>query len=77
MDRHDRAQYVVGVKREKRSEVPRDWVEIVRGTPGVTVLGECNPTRLQIEAEGESIDEIRRRLAEYVYIERTVPHSRC
>ena len=41
---------MVAVKREKRSEVPREWVEIGRGTPGVTILGEANPTRIQVKA---------------------------
>lgn len=74
MERDDR--FVVAVKREKRAEVPRDWVEIVRGTSGVTIVGEANPTRIQITASPEAIELLRRRLAEYIYIEKIVPHAR-
>jgi hypothetical protein len=68
--------FVVAVKREKRSEVPREWVEIVRGTPGVTIVGASSPARVQVTASPEAVEELRRRLADYANIERVLPHSR-
>ena len=56
--------FVVAVKRDKRSGVPRDWVEIVRGTPGLIVVGEANPTRVQVKASAEAVEGLRRRLGE-------------
>jgi len=75
MERDDQV-YVIAVKRDKRSEVPRDWVEIVRGTSGVTVLGDANPARIQVKASLEAIEELRRRLGECVRIEKSLPHAR-
>ena len=72
----DDDRYVLAVKREKRPDVPRDWVETVRGTPGVVILGDANPARLQIQATPEAIETIRRALGDCIHIEKVTPRAR-
>ena len=67
--------FVLAVKRERRNEVPPDWLDVVRGTSGVTILGESNPSRVQVTASPEAVQELRDRLSEYIHIERVVPHQ--
>lgn len=68
--------FALAVKRGKRTAVPRDWVDRVRSTEGVTIMGDANATRLQIRATSDGIDAIERELAEYLYIERLIRHDR-
>ena len=68
--------FAVAVKRDKRAEVPDDWVDRVRSTEGVTIMGDANPRRLQIKATDEGIVAIERELADYLYIERLIPHHK-
>jgi hypothetical protein len=66
--------FVIALKRERRNEVPPDWVELVRGTSGVTILGDSNPSRIQVRASPEAIQQLRDRLSENVHIEKVIPH---
>lgn len=77
----DEDVYVIAVKRERRAEVPPDWIEIVRGTSGVTILGTASATlgvasaaRLQIKASPDAIQRLNERLSEYLHIEKRIPH---
>ena len=67
--------FVIAVKRERRDDVPRDWIEVVRGTPGVTIMGDASPLRLQVRATSEGIARVRDRLSDYLEIEKVIPHS--
>jgi hypothetical protein len=69
--------YVLAVKRDERAGVPRDWLEVARGIPGVVILGEANPARVQIKATPEAIERLREQLSKYVHIEKVIPHERC
>ena len=66
--------FVIAVKRERLNEVPPDWVELVRGTSGVTILGDSNPSRIQVRASAEAIQQVQDRLSEHVHIEKVIPH---
>jgi hypothetical protein len=67
-------EYVIGIKRERRDDVPADWREIVRGTSGVEVTGDASPVRLQIRASPEAVARLRERLSVYVHIEKVIRH---
>jgi len=67
--------FVLAVKRDRRAGVPRDWLEVVRGTPGVVILGEANPTRVQIKATPEAIERLREQLST-IHVEKVIPHER-
>jgi hypothetical protein len=67
--------FVLAVKRDRRDEVPRDWMQVVRGTPGVTVMGDTNPLRMQVRATPEGIARVRDQLSDYLEIEKLIPHS--
>jgi hypothetical protein len=69
-------EFVVAVKRDRRSEVPHDWVETVRAISGLTIRGEAIPIRIQVKATPEAIDEVRRRLGEFVTVEKVMPRAR-
>ena len=73
MDQND--VFVIAVKRERRDAAPRDWMETVRGTSGVTVLGEASEARLQVRATAEAIAGVRDLRSEYLHIERRIPHN--
>jgi hypothetical protein len=64
--------YVVAVKRDKRAEVPPDWLDTVRGTPGVTIVGDSNPERVQVNATPQAIEDLRRKLGECCHVEKVV-----
>jgi hypothetical protein len=66
--------FVVAVKRERRHDVPADWLDVVRGTSGVTVIGDSSPLRVQVRASSEAIARISERLADYLHIEKVIPH---
>jgi len=67
--------FVIAVKRGRRDDVPPDWMETVRGTPGIAVLGDPSEARLQVRATPDAISRIRERLSEYLHIEKMIPHS--
>jgi hypothetical protein len=69
-------EFVVAVKRDKRSEAPRDWVEVVRAISGLTICGEASAIRIHVKATPEAIDEIHRRLGEFVTVEKVMPRVR-
>ena len=66
--------FVIAVKRERRDDVPPDWVEVVRDAPGVVVMGDASPYRLQVRASPEAIAQIRERLGNDLHIEKLVLH---
>jgi hypothetical protein len=68
--------FVIAVKRECRTQVPPDWLEIVRGTSGLTVVGDASPYRVQVRASPEAIQRVQERLGDYLHIEKLIPHYR-
>jgi hypothetical protein len=72
MDQDD--VFVIAVKRERSTDVPADWIEVVRGTSGVTVMGDASPSRIQVRASAEAISRIRDRFSDYLHIESLIPH---
>ncbi|HET9369897.1 MAG TPA: hypothetical protein VFO19_06605 [Vicinamibacterales bacterium] len=72
----DADQFVVAVKRDARATAPADWIEQVRRTPGVTVLGAANPNRVQIRATADAIRHLRETLADCLHVEPIVRHER-
>lgn len=67
--------FVLAVKRDRRDDVPGDWVDVVRGTSGLTVMGDANPTRLQVRATAAAIEQVRTQLSDYLHIEKLIPHT--
>ena len=73
MDQDD--VFVIAVKRGRRDDVPLQWMEIVRGTSGITVIGEASEARLQVRATPDAIARVRDQLSEYLHIERLISHN--
>ena len=67
--------FVIAVKRERRDDVPRDWIATVRGMSGVTVMGDASEARLQVRATPDAISRIRDQLSEFLHIEKLIPHN--
>jgi hypothetical protein len=68
--------FVLAVKRDEGAGVPRDWLEVARSIPGVVILGEANPARVQIRATPEAIERLREKFSRYIHIEKVVPRER-
>jgi hypothetical protein len=68
-------QFVVALRRDARESAPADWIDQVRRTPGVTVVGDANPSRVQIRATTDGIRCLRETLS-FVHIEPIVIHDR-
>ena len=66
--------FVIAVKRERREDVPADWIDTVRGTSGVTIIGDASSSRVQVRASAEGVASIRDRLSDYLYIEKVILH---
>ncbi len=66
--------FVIAVRRERRGDVPADWIQTVRGTSGVTVVGDASPVRVQVRATPDAIEQIQHELSEYLQIEKLSPH---
>jgi hypothetical protein len=67
--------FVIAVKRGRRGDAPQDWMETVRGTPGITVMGDASEARLQVRATPDAIARVRDQLSEYLHIEKLISHS--
>ena len=51
-DMPDEERFVLAPKRSRRDALRADWLDIVRATPGVTILGDANPVAVQISRVG-------------------------
>jgi hypothetical protein len=69
------AVFVIAVKRGRRDEVPPDWMETVRGMPGIAVMGEASEARLQVRASPDAIARVRDQLSEFLHIEKLISHN--
>jgi hypothetical protein len=69
-------EWVIAVRRDKRGEVPPDWVEVVGGTAGVSRVSGAGGVRLQVSATAEAIASIRGRLGEFLLVEPVMPRER-
>jgi hypothetical protein len=70
----DEDTYVIALVRERRETAPPNWQDVVRATPGVTVVGDASPLRMQVRASSEAIAAIRDRLGDDVHVEKVVLH---
>ena len=70
-------KYIIAIRRESRATAPTDWVEFLRGIPGLHLASSANPTRIQVEASPEAIEDARRRVGQFAYIEPVMLHSRA
>jgi hypothetical protein len=69
-------QFVLAIKRDARAAAPADWLDRVRRTPGITVVGDANPSRVQVLATADAIRQLRETMADVLHIERIVTHER-
>jgi len=67
--------FVLAVKRDRRDDVPGDWMDVVRGTSGLEVMGDANPARLQVRATADAIEQVRNQLSDYLHIEKLIGHT--
>lgn len=69
-------EWVIAVKRDKTAEVPRGWIDTVRGTPGVSRCASASRQRAQVTATPAAVEAIRAQLGEYVIVEPVMPRQR-
>jgi hypothetical protein len=68
--------FALAVKRDKRGLAPDDWIDQVRRTSGVTIVGEASPRRVQITATADGLKSLSQQFSEYVHIEPIIVHER-
>lgn len=66
-------EYIIAVRRDRRDDVPVDWLEVLTGIDGVSVLGST-PMRAQIVADEPGIERARASLGSYLRIEPAILH---
>ncbi|MGI8685034.1 MAG: hypothetical protein ACR2MO_08115 [Acidimicrobiales bacterium] len=65
--------YVVAVRRSQRGLAPDDWLDRVRTTEGVSVVGSSSG-RAQIRADDLSLARLRSELGSFLHIEPAIAH---
>lgn len=69
-------RFVVAVDRDKRSEVPPDWIEQIRNIRGVDVIGQPGSRmRALVVASDGGIVGIQERFRGAVRVEKLVEHD--
>ena len=66
--------YIVRIRSEMASVAPPDWLEKVRATPGVDVLGVYG-LQAHILASEDAIDQVRSQLQHVAFIEESTQRT--
>ncbi|HEX2698736.1 MAG TPA: hypothetical protein VHM89_00845 [Acidimicrobiales bacterium] len=66
-------QYIVAVRRSQRTVAPEDWLDQLRSTEGISVVGEMSG-RAQISAAGDAVERLRAELGAFLHIEPLIEH---
>ena len=61
-------EYAVAIRRSRRSDVPSDWVAIVRAIDGVNVVNEAGDLLL-VRATTRAVSQLRATLGRYLHVE--------
>lgn len=75
--------YIVAVKRERRAEISADWIDALRDAPGVEMTEESaapegsqeKRRRVTVRATEDGVEELRRRVGTFCYIEPLIVHG--
>jgi len=71
-----RLTFIVAVRRERRADIPANWVDIVRSLDDVAVQSEsASPYRIVVHATAEAAGRIQETLPDMVWVEESIPHS--
>lgn len=65
--------YIVAVRRSQRKLAPEDWLDRLRQTEGVSVVGESYG-RAQITADRQGLARVRDELGSFLLIEPLIRH---
>jgi hypothetical protein len=69
-------RFALAVDRDRRSEVPSDWIEQLSHIPGVEIIGQpSSRSRVLIAASDGGIVGIRNTFKNAIRIERLVDHQ--
>jgi hypothetical protein len=67
--------FVIAVRRDRRSEMPADWVETVRNIEGVSIRDiSSSSRRLTVIASTSAVQQIREMFSGLVLVEEAIPH---
>jgi hypothetical protein len=68
--------FVVAVRRERRADIPANWVDIVRSLEDVAVQpASASPHRIVVRATGAGVARIQATFEGMVWVEESIPHS--
>ena len=66
--------YIVRIRSDAASTAPSDWLEKIKATPGVEVLGSYG-RQAHILASDEAISQVRSQLQHVAFIEESTPRT--
>lgn len=66
----------ISPKRSQRSSVPKDWIERVQNTQGVSDLVQSSFGRITVEASDEAVQTLKTRLGESFHVEKIVIYNK-
>jgi hypothetical protein len=66
-------EYIVAVRRDSREDAPADWLQRLRETEGVSIVG-ASGERAQISADEAAVERLRGSLGSFLHIEPTISH---
>jgi hypothetical protein len=65
--------YAVAIQRDRRDDVPRDWLETLRGVPGVSAVTEgSSGRRAMIQASADAVFHIRQLFDRAIIVEERI-----
>lgn len=68
--------FIVAVRRQRRADIPANWVDIVRSLEGVAVQpASVSPHRIVVRATADGAANIQATLRDMVWVEESIPHS--
>ncbi|MDP8930363.1 MAG: hypothetical protein M3O70_17795 [Actinomycetota bacterium] len=65
--------YIVAVRRDQRDTAPHNWLDRLRTTEGVSVIGGSS-ARAQIEVDPGALERVLRDFGAYLHVEPVIQH---
>lgn len=66
--------YLVALRRDKRTHAPKDWIERLKKTPGVSVDDSSSNRRVMINADADTIQQVIDGFGDFCYVEPLIKH---
>lgn len=68
-------RYIISIRRDRRDQVPRDWIHRLHTIKELTILETASPRLVMVEGSEEAVAEAERRVGCFCHVEREVRHK--